>query len=284
MNDILHRFIFQELDVRGQVIRLSDSCQQMINNHQYPDFIKDLLIQSSAINALLAATLKFEGKISLQLQSKSGLKSMLVQTNNQLQYRGLVHFDDSADFSNISFQQIAQNGQMVITIVPNQGKRYQGIVPMNGNSLAECIEYYFAQSEQLNTRLKLFCKNNQVIGVMLQALPEMKQKENFEHLDYLLQTLEAEEAFEIDHDTLMMRLFHQESLSNLMEQNVSFNCDCSREKMLDAVLLLDVDEIADSLSRDGEIAVTCEFCLSSFSFSDVDLKKHQSITGNQTKH
>lgn len=284
MTDKIHRFIFDTYGIRGEVVKLEDSCQRMLQDHQYPPFIASLLQQAAAVSILLATTLKFEGKISIQLLTQDKLKMLVVQTNHKLGYRGLVRYDKQADFSTMTFKELSKDGQMSITIEPLKGKRYQGIVPLGGNTLAECVENYFNQSEQLETRIWLYNNDSQVCGLMLQALPDMLSQESFEHLVYLSETLTEQECLSIDSDILLNRLFHQESIKNFVAEPVRFVCGCSEKKMLDSIQLLPEEEIAQILATKGSIAVKCEFCLNQFEFSEIDIKTDHQIEGNTTRH
>jgi molecular chaperone Hsp33 len=284
MSDKIHKFIFNTYGIRGELVSLSDSNQRMLQNHQYPPFIADLLQQAAAVSLLLATTLKFEGKISIQLQTPDQLKMLVVQTNHKLGFRGLARFDKQFDYSTSSFKQITHGGQMSITIEPLKGKRYQGIVPLDGNNLAQCVEHYFDQSEQLKTKIWLYNNDQQAFGLMLQALPDMLSEESFDHLVYLANTLTKDECLSVDSEIILHRLFHQESISNLDVSPITFHCGCSEKKMLESISLLAEEEIDEVIRERGEISVKCEFCLNQFAFSQFDIKSHHSLKGNKTQH
>ncbi|TQV73913.1 redox-regulated molecular chaperone Hsp33 [Aliikangiella marina] len=284
MSDLLHRFIFDTHGIRGEAVELKDTVERVLKGHDYPNVIANLLQQAAAVNLLLATTLKFEGKISLQLQTNSKLKMLVVQTTHKLGYRGLARYDKSADFSNDSFTDLVSGGHLSITIEPLKGKRYQGIVPLDGENLAECIENYFNQSEQLKTRIWLFNNESQVFGLFLQALPDMLSEDSFDHLVYLASTLKEEECLSVSSDIILHRLFHQESIRGMTTDQVKFTCGCSEKKMLDSLSLLPEEEITEIIESKGEVAVKCEFCLNQFSFSEVDIKTHHGVKGNQTRH
>ncbi len=284
MADKIHRFIFDDHGIRGELVKLEDTSQRVLQGHNYPEPIAQLLQQCSAVSVLLATTLKFEGKISIQLQTTGPLKMMVVQTTHKLGFRGLARFEQNEDYNNCTFEQLISGGQMVITIDPKKGKRYQGIVPLEGDSLAECIEQYFNQSEQLKTRIWLFNDDKQVCGLFLQALPDMTSEDAFDHLVYLASTLKTEECLTIDSEILLHRLFHQESIKGMSVDPVTFQCGCSEKKMLDSLRLLPDEEIREILKSKGEISARCEFCLNQFKFTELDLKKHESFPGNHTQH
>ena len=209
---------------------------------------------------------------------------LVVQTNHELGYRGVAQYDKQADYSDLSFKDITRNGQMCITIEPLKGKRYQGIVPLDGDSLAQAIEGYFKQSEQLKTKIWLYNDHSEVFGLMLQALPDMLDEDSFQHLVFLSTTLTEQECLSVDSETLLHRLFHQESINNLAVDAIEFSCGCSRSKMLDSLILISDEEIDEIIQEDGNLSMTCEFCMDSYAFSDVDIKQHRSLDGNSTEH
>lgn len=284
MSDKIHRFIFDSFGIRGELVQLEASVQSMLAKHHYPVVIADLLQQVAAVCILLTTTLKFEGKMSVQLQTEGKIKMLVVQANHTLGFRGIARYDKQADYQNMTFGDLTTKGHLSITIEPKRGKRYQGYVDLKQDSFAGCIEDYFNQSEQLKTRIWLFNDDNKVTGLMLQALPDMLSQESFDHLVYLSETLTKEECLSIDSDVLLNRLFHQESVRDLLVQDVRFQCGCNKIKMLDSVALFPADELQDIIDKKGIVTVKCEFCLNQFDFSEVEIKSHQAMTGNKTKH
>jgi len=284
MSDSLSRFIFDNYNIRGELINLDESVQQLLKNHNYPSLLADMLTEAVAINALMASTLKFEGRVSVQLQTPGKLKLLLVQTTHELSYRGIVRYDEDSDYSELNFKQLTEQGQLVITIEPLKGKRYQGVVALEGETLSSCVESYFNLSEQLKTRLWFYKGDSKAYGVLLQALPDMENETDFEHLEVLASTLTPEECFSLDNETILHRLFHNESVKNLAEDPVIYQCACSRDKMLSSIQLLGDEEVEEILATEGEISVQCEFCLNKYAFDKLDIKQHQSHQGNDTKH
>jgi len=284
MSDTVHRFIFDSFGIRGEFVQLETSMQRMLQSHYYPKVIADLLQQAAAVSILLTTTLKFEGKMSIQLQTKGKMKLLVVQANHELGFRGIARYDKEANYDGMDYKDLIQEGNLSITIEPKKGKRYQGYVELGHDSFAECIENYFNQSEQLKTRIWLFNDDKQVGGLMLQALPDMLSQDSFDHLVFLSETLTEEETLSIAPEILLNRLFHQESIRDLMTQKVKFHCGCSRKKMLDSVALFTDEEVDDMLNDNNQISVKCEFCLDKFAFNQLDIKSHQALTGNTTKH
>lgn len=285
MSDKIQRFIFDSFGIRGELVQLEASVQSMLDKHNYPPLIASLLQQVAAVSILLTTTLKFEGKMSVQLQTQNKLKLLVVQSNHNLGYRGIARYDKKADYSNMTFEELTRNGNLSITIEPKKGKRYQGYVELGQDSFAECIENYFNRSEQLKTRIWLFNDdNNRVTGLMLQALPDMLSQDSFDHLVYLSETLTQEECVTIEGNILLNRLFHQEKVRDLLIQEVKFECGCSRKKMLESISLFQEDEIQEIIQAKGNVAVKCEFCLDQFEFNEIDIKSQQAMVGNNTQH
>ncbi len=284
MSDKIQRFIFDSFGIRGEFVQLEEAAQRMLQQHDYPPIIADLLQQVAAVTILMTTTLKFEGKLSVQLQSPNKLKLLVVQANHKLGFRGIARYDKQVDYSGLNFKDLTQNGRLSITIEPKKGKRYQGFVELAEDNFAKCVENYFNQSEQLKTRIWLFNDEQQVKGLMLQALPDMLSHDSFDHLVYLSETLTKEECLSIESDILLNRLFHQESVRELQTQEVKFHCGCSRKKMLDSVALFPESDIEDLLKTRGKVTVKCEFCLTKFDFTELNIKNHQALTGNSTKH
>jgi len=284
MSDSIHRFIFDDYNIRGEWVDLQQSVSRLIEGHDYPVPVAKLLQQMSAVAVLLATTLKFEGKMSVQLQTPGALRLATLQINHQLGFRGVARIDEMQGKVGSDFKSLTEGGQLLITIEPKTGRRYQGIVPLEGNSLAECIEQYFSRSEQLQTKIWLFQSPQKICGLLIQALPDMTQQDNFEHLTYLANTLSDEEALSLDKDVILHRLFHQEKVKLLASSEVSFYCGCSEKKILDSLVLMPREELQEILKEKGSIQVKCEFCLSQYRFDELALKQHQQPRGSDSQH
>ena len=140
MSDKIQRFIFDSFGIRGELVQLEASSQKMLLDHKYPPVIAQLLQQVAAVTVLMTTTIKFEGKLSVQLQTQNDLKLLVVQANHQLGYRGIARFDRKADYSNKNFAELTKGGKLSITIEPKKGKRYQGYVELGQENFAQCIE------------------------------------------------------------------------------------------------------------------------------------------------
>ncbi|VTP68215.1 Heat shock protein 33 [Serratia rubidaea] len=198
-HDQLHRYLFENYAVRGELVTLSDTYRHILDNHDYPAPVQALLGEMLVATSLLTATLKFNGDITVQLQGDGPLKLAVINGNNQQEMRGVARLQgDIAEGSTL--QQMIGNGVMVITITPAEGERYQGVVALEGETLAECLENYFRQSEQLPTRL--FIRTGEADGqpaaggMLLQVLPAQDEQnaDDFDHLVQLTATIQERRA------------------------------------------------------------------------------------------
>lgn len=274
-SDNLYRFLFQQKNVRGELVQLGNSLDQMLLHHNYPQPVKQLLAELVAATSLLTATLKFEGDIAVQLQGDGPIRFAAVNGTNLQQFRAVVRMQ--AEVSGSSFRELIGEGYMLVTITPKQGERYQGIIPLTGDSLTSTLEAYFAQSEQLPTRLYLFTdlqpEHCRAAGFMLQVLPvdQQKAKADFDDLVVLSDTLTAQEVFDLPAEQLLYRLFHQETVELFPAQPVSFVCGCSREKCSAAIISLGAEAIQEHIDE-GKLDISCEYCNKTYHFNPEELK------------
>ncbi|WP_240220659.1 Hsp33 family molecular chaperone HslO [Rheinheimera hassiensis] len=273
-SDNLFRFLFQNRNVRGELVQLADSLDQMLLHHDYPQPVKQLLAELVAATSLLTATLKLDGDIAVQIQGDGPIRFAAVNGTDQQQFRGVVRMQ--AEISGDSFRELIGEGYLLVTITPKQGERYQGIIPLSGDSLTSTLEAYFAQSEQLPTRLYLYtdlqAAHCRAAGFMLQVLPvdQQKAKADFEDLVILSDTLTKDEIFSLPAEQLLYRLFHQEEVELFAPQQVSFICGCSRDKCASAIISLGRDIINEHIAE-GKLDINCEYCNKNYHFSPADL-------------
>ncbi|WP_038902261.1 Hsp33 family molecular chaperone HslO [Dickeya dadantii] len=274
-HDQLHRYLFENHAVRGELVTVSDTFQQMLTNHDYPVPVKNLLGEMLVATSLLTATLKFSGDITVQLQGDGPLKLAVINGNHQQQMRGVARLqgDIAADSS---LHDMVGNGYLVITITPTEGERYQGVVELDGDNVAACLENYFQQSEQLPTCLFIRTGEHDgrqcAAGMLLQVLPAQHgNREDFDHLTQLTATVKGEELFGLPADEVLYRLYHQENVTLYEPQPVAFQCHCSRERCADALMTLPADEVSDILGQDGQIDMHCDYCGSHYLFSVQDI-------------
>ena len=291
MSDTIQRFTFANLPIRGEIISLEQSFQTIIKKHaeqhQYNSAQRQLLGQALAATALMAEIIKIEGKVALQLQSPSAVKLLLTECTHQGYIRGLTHLDQEKTSGSLDFAQWTQGGQMAITIEPAQGKRYQGVVPLENSELSHCLEEYFERSEQLPTYIQLFAQDSKVFGLFLQAMPGNSQENTtaedkaaaFEHVKALAETLTAEEALGISHQELLYRLFNQDEVTIYPEKQIQFQCGCSRERNEKALATIQPAELVEMVQESGgQIELVCDFCSHKEIFTEQDIMTFLSNT------
>lgn len=287
-NDLLHRFLFDQCDVRGEIVTLSDSYREVLNNNPYPQGVRELLGEFLAAASLLSSTLKFNGLISLQAKGEGPVSMIMAECSHHRNLRGIVRLQDANDRpQGQGLGELLGKGIMAITIEPEQGERYQGVVPMDSDSLAQCLEHYFYQSEQLKTRLWFAPGERACTGMMLQALPrqlhadEDENRDHWETLGTLASTVTSEELIELDHETLLYRLFNEYPLRLYEPVKLQFACSCSRERSANALLSLGREEVVALLAEKGRIDIDCQFCNQHYHFDAADVND---LLGDQTIH
>ncbi|MDO6527350.1 Hsp33 family molecular chaperone HslO [Motilimonas sp. 1_MG-2023] len=292
--DHLHRFLFEDYDVRGELVQLSQSYQDVLRNHNYPAAIERLVGELFVATSLLTATLKFEGHINVQLQGDGPVHLAAINGDHNQALRGVARYKSTpADDANLT--EMVGKGFLLITITPNEGERYQGVVELVGNSLTDSLENYFAQSEQLATKLilktGLYNDQKMAAGLLLQKLPTAKEEHEaeFSHVTTLAETLKDDELFGLDAETLLYRLYHQEAVRIFEPQAIVFECGCSREKCEGALLSVEKSELLDILQEKGQIDMDCEYCRTAYHFDALDVEalfatNNPSLQNNKTKH
>lgn len=274
--DFKQRFLFSDSDVRGELVRLEESLAAILSAHDYPMAVQGLVGEAVAAVALLAGTLKFQGRLSVQAQGQGPISLLLAECTHDGQLRALARHGSHVDFDSADPATLIGDGTMVITITPDRGRQYQGVVPLEGTTLAACLEAYFRQSEQLETRLWLAAGNGRAAGLLLQRLPnQIADNEHnaraWEHLEMLANTLKLEELLDLDSQTVLHRLFHETPPHLPEAQPLRFGCTCSRERTRNALLSLGSAELQRLLDEDSATTLTCDFCLREQHFDAVDL-------------
>ncbi|GLP95928.1 Hsp33 family molecular chaperone HslO [Paraferrimonas sedimenticola] len=269
--DSLNRYMFEQADVRGQMVQLEQSYQRMLQGHDYPLALQRLMGELLCATSLLTATLKFEGDIAVQLQGDGPVSLAVVNGTQNQEMRGVAHYQGSLkDDANLT--DLIGKGHMVITITPDKGERYQGVVALDQSSIAACLESYFERSEQLPTNIWLFADGQHAAGMLLQVLPgKDSDLAGFEHLAQLTNTISAKELFELDAENILHRLYHQEDLRLFDAVAVEFKCRCSRERSAAAIRSIDRQELESILADMGHIALDCDYCGTKYEFDSIDV-------------
>ena len=272
--DSIARFSFTNHDVRGELVRLQNSYQSLLQGHDYPQSVQQLLGELMAVTTLLTATLKFEGHINVQIQGSGPLNYATVNGSHNLELRGAARLTEAPTGS--SFRDLVGDGAyLVITLTPEQGEKYQGVVGIEGDSLSAAVESYFLQSEQLPTRIWLFADPAQGVaaGLFLQVLPAgTNTGSSFEHVNALAATITPEELYQLSTEEVLHRLYHEEQVELYPEQAVQFFCGCSREKTAAALRNVPLAELHNIIEQDGELRLTCDYCLTDYVYNSFDVE------------
>lgn len=286
MSDTLRRFQLENLHVRGEWVSLHESWQSIQNTTSYPPAIQQVLGEAVVAISLLADSLKFDGSLILQIHGTAPVNMLVVQATSDGALRGLANWQGEIS-PNASFQELFQPSgtqapTMAITVEPNpqakeqHSERYQSLVPLTGDSLADCLTQYFAQSEQLNTRMWLAVNETHATGMMLQSLPTDEteaQQEGWNHACILADTIKDEELLNLDAQTLLQRLYHEEDLRLYEAKNLRFECSCSQEKIEHAIRSIGETEANAIIAEQGNITVDCDFCNTKYVLDNVDVTR-----------
>lgn len=286
--DIIHRFLFEELGVRGEWVKLGKSWQAARQHQQGADIVQELLGQALAAVTLLAATIKFTGAMILQAQGDGSIKTLVAQATHDMKIRGLVRCHEPV-VGQPGFASLLGQGRLVLTIEMGDSNPYQGIVPLEGESLAQALESYFLQSEQLKTRLWLFADQNYAVGLLLQELPTQKHfQADWERIEMLANTVTRKELLELDCEHILHRLFNEEKIRLFGADPVAFQCICSRPRIERTLRAMGRAELDSILQEQAQIDVVCEFCGAHYTFDKVDVEAALSQDGlgviSETRH
>ena len=278
--DTLHRFLFDQAPIRGELVHLDESWRSVIERHEYPVMLRNIMGELAAAAVLLAATLKLNGSLVLQIMGQGAVKLLVVECSGDMQLRATAKW--TGDLAQDSFAELVGNGQFVITLDPKDGGQpYQGIVELVGESVAEVMQNYMSQSEQLETRLWLTADGQHAAGMLLQKLPDTTDEYAEMHSEphdtdtwrravILAETLNAEELLLLPAKTLIQRLYHEDDIRLFDAQKVTFHCSCSRENVKKMLQMLGREEVDSILAEREKIEVHCEFCNQRYDFDKVD--------------
>ena len=278
--DYSQRFIFENLDIRGEFVHMERSYQTVQSKGNYPEVIQRLLGELICASVLLNSILKYEGHVAIHAQSNGPVRLLVAECSDKNGIRAIAHFDEHKLESlneNTPLNALIPDGQLAIIIQPKKGKQYQGVVPLSGGTLAECLEMYFEKSEQLPTRIYLAADSKKAGGLLLQRLPERNASmpeegdNQWQHVITLASTTRADELTGLSADDLLNRLFVEDDIRAFEAQPILFKCRCSREKTLLALSAMERNELEEIIEEKGAISVDCQFCTTRYAFTFDDL-------------
>lgn len=278
----LRRFLLESQPLRGQWVRLGAAWHELRAYRKYPAPVEALLGEVAAAAVLLAATLKFDGTLTLQLAGSGRVRLLVAQCSDDFRLRAVAHHD-LAEHEAPGFTALVGSGRLTVTVQSEQtSARYQGIVPLDGDSLALCLENYFASSEQLPTRLLLAADATQAGGLLLQKLPGdtaggevagAQLQETWEELQAGLAGLSREALLVNPADQSVRQVAGAHDCRLFGPTSVLFKCRCSPQRVADVLRSLGAAEAHATLAEQGAIQVQCEFCGRDYRYDAVDVEQ-----------
>lgn len=275
--DQIQGFLFDDANIKGFLVQLDNSFLEAVQHHNYPEIIKSLVGEFMVSVALISSTIKMPGTISIQAQGTGNLSLIVAECTNKHSLRAVARWHDSLEGG---LQDLLGEGKLAITLNPEKGQRYQGIVPLVGEQLAQSLESYFSLSEQIPSRVwittdpKLGC-----CGLLLQRMPSeadntMVEDENWNRICHLTDTITNDELQQLDNEQLLFRLYHDESVRIFPQQQLKFQCSCSQKRIIESLVALGDQEVS-ALFKEQQIAqVKCEFCNKKYNLSYNDLQPY----------
>jgi molecular chaperone Hsp33 len=280
-SDRVRRFVLERHPIRGHTTRLARSWLELREHQEYPPAVQQLLGESVAAVVLLAATLKFDGTLTLQLQGKGLVNLLVAQCTHDFKVRAMARHDPLG--GEAGFRSLTGDGQIIVTVeAKDRASSYQGVVPISGDSLAECLEAYFVQSEQLPTRVMLSATAGVVAGMLVQRLPGEGGKAPVDpaaleaagmKADHAMGALTRAELLEDDVEARLVRMFGADEVRVFGGHDVSFECRCSRERVANVLRALGAEEVRSVIAEQGACTVTCEFCQKPYRFDAIDVEQ-----------
>lgn len=317
--DLIQRFYFSGQPFRGAVVQLQNSFVEALNGHDYPQSVNYLLGEALSAATLMGINLKHNSRISLQARGDASVTLLMAeatmmldkeqdetaatdhQATHSIRAVARVNADKPVEANTRiehAYLDLLGHGQLAITIEPEDGERYQGIVSAESHSLKLCLESYFNQSEQIPTCFQFAASSTGAAGILLQRMPhedsyaldardrytnDPKADELWQELVALADTLTDEELLSLPAQEILHRLFHQHPLQLAAAQSVGFKCSCSYERTAAALSHIDPLEIEDILADEGEIVMDCEFCSTRYRF-DRDKIAQLQLRSSATRH
>ncbi len=286
--DAVIPFVFESLPVRGALVQLEITWQRMQRDHDYPDPVAEVLGHAAAATALIAQSLKFDGTITLQINSEGPLGMLVMQSTHNLDLRGIASTQDVA--GDMAFSDLVTGARCAVTVDSGAMERpYQGIVTISPDSLAASLENYFAQSVQVPSHLHLECNEAVCGGFLLQQMPEKSPmlEDDWLRLGFLAKTLRAQDlAGGASHD-LLHNIFAEDDVRAFKPREARFRCRCTQQKVEEVLRLLGEEETRAACEEQGRVEVTCEYCGRLRIFDVVDVTRvftEQVVSGSDSVH
>ena len=272
--DIRTRFIFDDMPIRGMHIRLEKVWHHIVNQKHYPVAIRRELGELLAAGSLLSANLKNEGTLIVQVQGQGRLKMLVVEATSENTVRATARWDENAEIRDDESLTalLGENSVFVLTHQPKDADPWQGVVLLEGDSIAQMLVNYMKRSEQLDTYITLAADDQAAGALLLQRLPEEELDDAaWEHVTTLAQTLTPQELTGLDAHHALYRLYHETPPRVFEPEAIEFACTCSRGKVSDMLLMLGGQEVGGVVAEQGSIQIDCDFCHTKYVFDETDV-------------
>ena len=290
--DTLHRFIFEDTDIRGNYVKLNHTIEEATQHQALPQNIHIALGELMIASSLLASTLKLDGSLTLQIQTNGPLKLLIAECNENLGIRGTVKWNGPIE--SIAPIDLIKEGHFIITLIQKNAKTpYQGIVPMEGNSISELLENYMLRSEQIQTKLWIHSQENIFHGLLIQKLPFNSSAEALDH-DAMTSAWEdiamsADKSFktihpELEASKILQTIFSSETIRLFDPSYPNFACSCSKKSVENMLRLIGKKECESIIEEQSSITIHCDFCNECYKYSEDEVKFIFNESKDSIKH
>lgn len=290
--DTLHRFIFENTDIRGNYVKLNHTIEEASQHQALPQNIHIALGELMVASSLLASTLKLDGSLTLQIQTNGPLKLLIAECNENLGIRGTVKWNGPIE--SIAPIDLIKEGHFIITLIQKNAKTpYQGIVPMEGNSISELLENYMLRSEQIQTKLWIHSQENIFHGLLIQKLPFNSSAEALDH-DAMTSAWEdivmsADKSFKTIHPALeaskiLQTIFSSETIRLYDPSYPNFACSCSKKSVENMLRLIGKKECESIIEEQSSITIHCDFCNECYKYSEDEVEFIFNESEDSIKH
>ena len=290
--DTLHRFIFEDTDIRGNYVKLNHTIEEATQHQALPQNIHIALGELMIASSLLASTLKLDGSLTLQIQTNGPLKLLIAECNENLGIRGTVKWNGPIE--SIAPIDLTKEGHFIITLIQKNAKTpYQGIVPMEGNSISELLENYMLRSEQIQTKLWIHSQENIFHGLLIQKLPFNSSAEALDH-DAMISAWEdivmsADKSFktihpELEASKILQTIFSSETIRLFDPSYPNFACSCSKKSVENMLRLIGKKECESIIEEQSSITIHCDFCNECYKYSEDEVEFIFNESEDSIKH
>jgi molecular chaperone Hsp33 len=297
-DDLVQPFQIDPFRLRGRLVRLGPLLDEILTRHAYPEPVAVMLGEAIALAVALAGALKYDGVFALQTKGDGPIRLLVADVTTAGAVRGYAQFDEAKLAKAMAAGEVAHSvprllGAGYLAFTVDQGEhaeRYQGIVELQGASLAECTHHYFRQSEQVEAGLKVAVARVAEAGggkpswrggsLMIQRLPPRGQaavqeaaEDGWRRAMILMSSCTAQELVDpaLAPETLLLRLFHEDGVRVYRRHKLTAQCRCSRERVETVLRMLPADELSALTTQEGDVVVTCEFCSTRYRFDDAEV-------------